>query len=54
MTLSMNALQEIADKLPGNWSYAVGWIAVLLLVSSLNAMNKNLKRIADRLDAAHA
>jgi hypothetical protein len=48
----INRLQEISDKLPGNWSYAIGGIGLLLLISSLNAISKNLKRIADRLDAA--
>ena len=46
----LNAMQDIADKLPGVMTYTAGWVAVILLLHSLALISRSLKRIAIRLE----
>lgn len=46
----MNVMKVIADKLPGSWSYAVGFFLVMVLINVLGRINRTLVRIADSLE----
>lgn len=46
----MNAMKIIAEKLPGSWSYAVGFFLVMVLINVLGRINRTLVRIADSLE----